>query len=155
MKTRDWENWEGFLLKYMMGGEFVKWAVHLLFVNVYQKEVVRILALWVYNVFHFAMCFFVMCHESWRDVLLAKLHWSQLNGFSPACLSLWLFKSEPWEQEKLHWSHLKGLSPECVRMWVLRLLAWVHEKLHCVQLKGFSPECFRMCALRVIAWALE
>ena len=78
----------------MMGGEFMKWAVHLLFVNVYQKEVVRILALWVYNAFHFVMCFFVMSHESWRDVLLAKLQWSQLYGFSPVCFRLcrcWVF----------------------------------------------------------------
>ena len=78
-----------------------------------------------------------------------KVHWWQLNGFSPvcallACIVMWLF----WMLEKSHCEHLWGFSPECVISCSLIFANVIEEYPHWLHWWGLTRVCVIMCLLR-------
>ena len=85
------------------------------------------------------------CLAKWLACENVLWHFSQVNGFSPVCVRMWLFKVVAPEKVREQNPHLNSFSLVCMSTWPLKSDGVGNESLHCPHWYGFSGVCEHSC----------
>ena len=92
------------------------------------------------------------CLAKWLACENVLWHFSQLNGFSPVWVRMWLFKVVAPEKEREQNPHLNNFSLVCVSTWLLSSDGVPYESVHWPHWYGLSGVWEHSCIWRRTRW---
>lgn len=92
------------------------------------------------------------CLAKWLACEKGLLHFSQLNGFSPVWVRMWLFNVVAPENVREQKPHLYSLSLICKSTWLLKSDGVANERVHCPHWYGFSGDWEHSCIWSDTRW---